>query len=235
VRSCVTRPGRGPQGHERDHEDAWSCHGWAPRTSARARRGPGRPPREALGDRGNRASPHAASAELNAVLGCPEPGRRGRRHQQPDGPPQVGGPGNRCANRRLATTKGAAPVLNDTAMPGTQVALRASKVPFRAPARKAVHSEWVNDNTDPAGSLELRTSTDWPANATSTQSPLPHNSLLRHSMLDRPGSAMRPPPLRPITARGGLPTAVECICPEQPCGVAQGGGAAIARRSGLGW
>src|SRR5215468_7985594 len=88
VRAVVRdQPGRGPQGHERDHEDAWSCHGWAPRTSARARRGPGRPPREALGGRGNRASPHAASAELNAVLGCPEPGRRGRRHQQPDGPP----------------------------------------------------------------------------------------------------------------------------------------------------
>ena len=76
-------------------------------------------------------------------------------------------------------------------MPGTQGELRVPKVPFRAPARKAVHSEWVNDNTGPPGSLEFRTSTDWPANATSTQSVLAEYLLFRHSIVDCPDPAMR--------------------------------------------
>lgn len=66
-----------------------------------------------------------------------------------------------------------------------------SKVPFRAPIRNAVHSESVNDSTGPARSLEFRTSTDRSTKATSTQSPPPDASLVRHSMLDRPDSAMR--------------------------------------------
>ena len=66
-----------------------------------------------------------------------------------------------------------------------------SNVPLRAPVRNAVHSEWVNDNTGPARSLEFRTSTDRPTKATSTQLPSPDDSLFSHWMLDRPGSAMR--------------------------------------------
>jgi hypothetical protein len=66
-----------------------------------------------------------------------------------------------------------------------------SNVPLRAPVRNAVHSEWVNDNTGPARSLEFRTSTDRPTKATSTQSLLADASLFRHSMLFRPDSAIR--------------------------------------------
>src|SRR5215467_14878892 len=66
-----------------------------------------------------------------------------------------------------------------------------SKFPFRAPVRNAAHSDWVNANTGPVRSLEFRTSTDRPTKATSTQPASPDASLFRHSMLDRPGSAMR--------------------------------------------
>src|SRR5690242_8520810 len=91
----------------------------------------------------------------------------------------------------------APPIYPDFTLPGDllptcQAEFRCpSKVPFRAPVRNAVHSECVNDSTGPARSLEFRTSTDWSTKATSTQSVVVDASLFRHSMLDRPGSAMR--------------------------------------------
>jgi len=82
--------------------------------------------------------------------------------------------------------------LTDDLLPRRQAECRCpSKVPFRAPVRNAVHSEWVKASTGPAGSLEFRTSTDWSTKATSTQSLAADVSLFRHSMLVRPDSAMR--------------------------------------------
>lgn len=70
------------------------------------------------------------------------------------------------------------------------------EVPLFTPSRKAIHSRWVNDSTEPSGSREFRIRIKSPTTATSTQLPLWPDAVLLCQVMAVCSECVTHPPRR---------------------------------------